>query len=277
MVDRMLKRYGVGWALALLVLELTYINAKSLHYLVQGLNLVDMLFGVVGAIAYSMVTVLVMRLSSRTWLKLVFPLFDVALVLLGFNLRFADDLLGNPVRFWLTVFIALFTGLITYSLGQINAEQHTEDKDTQRINELISKLHAEEVKHSDTLRKLSDTQAKLNELTSLHDETKRMLNDTQKQLSESVAELNQTRRKHDELIGRIKSYDAIAERNAYLESVTRELLRSHILYEAWVSTKRREKSEWDMRIQSLAQQLKQGRDITLEEFNNIKSYSNGSC
>lgn len=36
----MLKRYGVGWALALLVLELTYINAKSLHYMVQGLDLV---------------------------------------------------------------------------------------------------------------------------------------------------------------------------------------------------------------------------------------------
>lgn len=270
MVDRMLKRYGVGWALALLVLELTYINAKSLHYLVQGLNLVDMLFGVVGAIAYSMVTVLVMRLSRRNWLKVVFPLFDVALVLLGFNLRFADDLLGNPIRFWLTVFIALFTGLITYSLGQINAEQHTEDNDTQRINELIGKLHAEQVKHTDTQRMLSDTQAKLNELTSKYNDTNRLLNDTRKQLSETIAEMNQTRHMYDESIGRVKQYDTIAERNAYLEGVTRELLRSHILYEAWISTKRREKSEWDVRIQSLAQQLKQGKDISLEEYNNIK-------
>lgn len=117
---------------------------------------------------------------------------------------------------------------------------------------------------------LSDTQAKLNELTSKYNDTNRLLNDTRKQLSETIAEMNQTRHMYDESIGRVKQYDTIAERNAYLEGVTRELLRSHILYEAWISTKRREKSEWDVRIQSLAQQLKQGKDISLEEYNNIK-------
>lgn len=279
MIDGLLKRYGVGWALTLLVLELTYINTKSLHYLVQGMTAVDTLFGVVGAIAYSMVTVLVMRLSRRGWLKLVFPIFDVMLVLLGFNLRFADELLSNPIRFWLTVFIALFTGLITYSLGQINAEQQDDEartSDQRRIEELIQKLGQRErslaevqAKHNETVNRLNDTQQLLSETKSKLSDTvarfsdmERKLNDTERMLNDTQAELNESK-------GRLSDTEALRKRNEYLENVSRELLRSHILYEAWLATKRRNSSKRDQELLRLAEQIRNGVAVALEDYEKI--------
>lgn len=273
MIDRMLQRYGVGTALALLVCELTYINAKSLHFLVQGMDYIDTVFGVIGAIAYSMVTILVMRLSRRQWLKVVFPIFDIALVLLGFNLRFADDLLGNPVRFWLTVFVALFTGLITYSLGQINADQHADEsrtKDIQRIQELSDRLAQRErynaeitQKHAESSRKLSETQRNLevikrnlDETTSKYDETNRKLNETMHELADTKLRLGETK--------------SLQERNEYLEGVTRELLRSHILYEAWLATKRRKTSRRDSELIRLAELIRQGQSVALADYERIE-------
>lgn len=273
MVDRMLQRYGVGIALALLVLELTYINAKSLHFLVQGMAITDVVFGVVGAIAYSMVTVLVMRLSRRQWLKVVFPLFDIALVLLGFNLRFADDLLGNPVRFWLTVFVALFTGLITYSLGQINAEQHADEsrtRDLQRIQELSDRLAQRErynteitQRHAESSRKLSETQRNLEVVIRNLDETKAKYDETTRKLNETMRELVESRTK----LGETKS---LRERNEYLEGVTRDLLRSHILYEAWLATKRRNTSRRDSELIRLAELIRQGQSVALADYERIE-------
>lgn len=125
---------AIAFALFLLVLELTYINSKSLLFLVSESGLVDKAFAVVGAMAFSVVTVLVMRTSSSKWMRIVFPIFDTLLVFCGFNLKYADNLLGNPVAFYLTIFIALFTGLIMYSLGSIGSklavekQQHAAEK-----------------------------------------------------------------------------------------------------------------------------------------------------
>jgi hypothetical protein len=136
MIDNLLKKYGVGLALTLMVLELAYINAKSLIFMSKGLVGLDQTFnilgvdstmGLVGSFAFSTVTVLIMRLSKRNWLKLVFPLFDFCLVFLGFNIEYAADFYANPFRFWYSIFIAAFAGFTTYSLGQINAEQHETD------------------------------------------------------------------------------------------------------------------------------------------------------
>lgn len=268
----MLKRYGVGWALALLVLELTYINSKSLHYLVQGLAVIDMLFGVIGAVAFSMVTVLIMRLSRRGWLKVVFPLFDVALVLCGFNLRYADELLDNPVRFWLTVFLALFTGLITYSLGQINAEQHdsqAERQAQQRINELIDKLHRREQSYT-------ELQVRHNELTRKIDETERILADTHQKLIEStrklaVMEQNQSESKRiaAECSTLQSEVDALRERNGYLERVSKIMLRNSILYEAWLATKKRSTNQRDAEIIKLAEMIRQGQPVELNMYEKV--------
>lgn len=125
---------AVALALFLLVLELTYINAKSLLYLVSESGLADKAFAIIGSMAFSVVTVLVMRTSSSKWMRIVFPVFDTLLVFCGFNLKYADNLLGNPVAFYLTIFLAVFTGLIMYSLGSIGSRlageklQHTAEK-----------------------------------------------------------------------------------------------------------------------------------------------------
>jgi hypothetical protein len=134
MIDNLLKKYGVGLALTLMVMELAYINAKSLIFMSKGLvglddtfkvHGIDSTMGLVGSFAFSAVTVLIMRLSKRDWLKLVFPVFDFCLVFLGFNIEYADDFYSNPFRFWYSIFIAAFAGFTTYSLGQINADQHS--------------------------------------------------------------------------------------------------------------------------------------------------------
>jgi len=113
---------GIGFALIFLVFELTYINAKSLLFLVAEDGLIDKIFAVIGALAFSMVTILVMRTSSSVWMRIIFPLFDALLVFSGFNLKFADNLTANPIAFGLTIFLAIFTGLIMYGLGTIGSK-----------------------------------------------------------------------------------------------------------------------------------------------------------
>jgi len=134
MIDRFLSKTGVGIALLFMVAELSYINSLSLMYMFNKETVTDIVFGIIGAIAFSIVTVLVMRLGKRNWLKLVFPLFDVALVFCGFNLQHYHDMFENPVRFYMSVFLSAFAGLITYSLGQINDEQHQDTHtDTEKL------------------------------------------------------------------------------------------------------------------------------------------------
>lgn len=108
--------------LILMVLELTYINAKSLLYLVAEMGIIDKTFAIIGALAFSMVTVLIMRTSRSKWMRIIFPIFDSLLVFCGFNLKFANNLMDNPIAFYLTIFFSVFTGLIMYSLGLIGAK-----------------------------------------------------------------------------------------------------------------------------------------------------------
>jgi hypothetical protein len=171
MVDNLLKKYGVGAALTLMILELAYINAKSLIFMSRGLvglddtfNVtgIDSTMGIVGSFAFSAVTVLIMRLSKKEWLKLVFPLFDFMLVFLGFNIEFANDFMANPFRFWYSIFIAAFAGFTTYSLGQINADQHadvTKSKlvSAERENELLHSNIEQTQKENERLRIQRDT------------------------------------------------------------------------------------------------------------------------
>lgn len=116
MVEKLLTRAGIGFALFLMVLELTYINAKSLLYIVDEFGYIDKVFAVIGALAFSMVTVLVMRRTNQLWMKITFPVFDAFLVFCGFNIKFAETMLNNKIAFVLTIAMAVFTGLIMYSL-----------------------------------------------------------------------------------------------------------------------------------------------------------------
>jgi hypothetical protein len=115
--------------MACMVLQLSYINTKSLIYLVEDYDLIGRAFAVIGAVTFSMVTLLVMRTSNRKWVKYVYPVFDILFVFCGFNLRFASNLLANPIAFSLTILIALFSGLITFSLGIIDINKVESDKD----------------------------------------------------------------------------------------------------------------------------------------------------
>jgi hypothetical protein len=144
-----------------MVVELSYINTKSLQYMLPGDGF-EPFFGVVGAIAFSVVTVLIMRLGKLDWLKIAFPLFDVALAFCGFNLNHANNLMDNPIRFALSVFLAGFAGFITYSLGQINAQQHEVDNS----EVLKSKLEKTESDFGVTQTKLEELQSNYGLLSS---------------------------------------------------------------------------------------------------------------
>jgi uncharacterized membrane protein SirB2 len=148
-MDKIINKIGIGLALLFMVMELTYINAKSLFYLVNEFADIDRFFAIVGSLAFSMVTVIVMRKSTEKWPKIVFPVFDTLLVFCGLNLKYYEAIVNgtdNEVRFWLTVFMALFTGLITYSLGIINYKENTaiSEHDAAKVLQLEKKLMQKE-------------------------------------------------------------------------------------------------------------------------------------
>jgi len=113
---------GITITLILLIMELTYINAKSLLFLVAEFGIIDKIFAIIGSIAFSSVTVIIIYTSRTRWMRIIFPTFDALLVFSGFNIKFANNLYDNPIAFWLTVFFAIFTGLIMFSLGNIGSK-----------------------------------------------------------------------------------------------------------------------------------------------------------
>ena len=239
MVDRMLSKLGTGLALLLMFSELTYVNSKSLHYLASAASsylgthtdFIDTFFSVVGAMAFSIVTIIVMRKSREKWVKVVFPLFDTLLVFCGFNLAFADAIVqgnDNPVRFWLSVFMAIFTGLITYSLGLINFLDHEGNSNNQ--HQIIEELKA-------------DNQRNIEELKAIHEGN----SNNQHQIIETLKEeLNET------------------------TQFAEQLLASHILYKSWSARKKSESNRTDdeLRVIHLAERLKQGESVSISEFKN---------
>jgi hypothetical protein len=193
-------------AMACMVLELSYINTKSLFYLVEDFDLVGRTFAVIGAVAFSMVTILVMRTSHQKWVKYVFPVFDIMLVFCGLNLRFANNLLANPVAFALTILIALFVGLITYSLGIIDINKVESDKDA-AMNLLKDSLAS---RANEIERLQSELEVKRSEVSSL-----KSYNNNQ----ETVLKDYKTE------VGRLKS------QLKQLESVLEIYRKSHLLFE----------------------------------------------
>jgi len=266
---------AISFTLILLVLELTYINAKSILYLVAELGYIDKAFAIIGALAFSMVTVLVMRTTSSKWMRVIFPAFDALLVFCGFNVKFANNLLDNPVAFYLTVFYALFVFFIMYGLGKISYERdtnriineptRTNDETNQKLtesNRIIDELkrinHETTEKLNETIRINDETNQKLIESNRIIDELKRINNETTEKLNESnhiIADLKQK----------------LAESNRINNETCRmagQFLRNHILYEAWMSKKKSEQNRngYDARINQLAESIKAGKNISIDEF-----------
>lgn len=135
-----LKSFLINLSLLFMIAELSYINSKSLSNLAGSGQYVHQAFAIVGAIAFSLVTIIVMQQPNLKWQKVVFPVFDAALVFLGFNLDYHPDM-----RIYLTVFMALFAGCIMYSLGKIEYHQGESKEGTQldERNTLLNKARLE--------------------------------------------------------------------------------------------------------------------------------------
>lgn len=158
-----MKKTFFYFALIFLVLELTYLNSKSLIFLTEDHDIIGKVFSVIGATMFAMITVLVMRTSGIKWAKYVFPLFDALLFFCALNLHFSDNLLANPIRFSLTIFFALFTGMITYSLGIININQ---DHSETEIESLKSEVLSSESEIKSLQSELSARQTEIGSLNS---------------------------------------------------------------------------------------------------------------
>jgi hypothetical protein len=241
MFDKAIKNFGVGVALLLMFFELTYVNSKSLLFLVSAESPVDNFFSIVGAMGFSVVTILVMRKSSDRWVKLTFPVFDALLVFCGYNLQFAQDIQSgtdNEVRFWLSVFMSVFTGIITYSLGLINYTDHVSD-----VND--SKRYAEEVER-------------------IKAETSRIIDEIQEQKSYLDAAVDDSNSKVDELTSLLEAEQT--KRNRY-EKAAREFMVNHVCFIAWGARKKNESNRTpaETRAIQLAQRLKAGETIELND------------
>lgn len=167
MFDKVINRIGVSLSLLLIICELTYVNAKSLLSMVPNAAPIDTVMSWVGSLAFSMVTVVVMRKANNGWFKIIFPLFDSALVFLGFNIS-NPNTHDNPVHLWLSLFFAVFTGFITYALGLINRNEHKSDS-----NSLVNDFEVRESELTNSYNSLMETHnSVLHQFNSLSGELK---------------------------------------------------------------------------------------------------------
>ncbi len=122
-----LSESGVSYALFFVMVELIGINTYSLHYVLQSQNesLTNWMPAFIGALAYSITTIVVMQRQGHAQLKRILPTLDALLVLLGMNINILDQAADgtlNYVAVILSLLYAVFSAVITYSLGQINNE-----------------------------------------------------------------------------------------------------------------------------------------------------------
>lgn len=177
-----LRTVLINIALVGMIAELSHINSKSLLHLAASSELIHQIFAVVGAIAFSIVTIIVMQQESMKWQKVTFPIFDAILVFLGFNLDIHSDM-----RIYLTVFMALFVGMIMYSLGKIESKSG-ESKESSQLKKEIERSNSLGKQLDDVKRELRDSinsasenvvllQGKDSEMNSLQSELVRLKTD----------------------------------------------------------------------------------------------------
>lgn len=177
MFDRVTNRIGISITLFLVIAYLAWTNYKSLIFLTNSSQLEELLFCGVGALAFSMVTVMVMRNTRAKIALFTFPLFDVAFVFFGSNIHHAQMLADEPVRFWLSVVVALFTGVTIFSLSLIKAGDHIPDigkkvsESDERYNLLLGEYKSLQsdftTKQSELVKIRGDCEVMQNENTNL--------------------------------------------------------------------------------------------------------------
>lgn len=162
--DETIRVGGIGLALFFVFLELVYINSKSLFYLDGGKGYISLIFAIIGSMAYSSTTIAVMRRAGHKRMKTVLPWFDALLVFFGYNLNLLVHIETgefNPMAFVLSIFIAVFTGVITYGLGMLNFEERTAEVESQKPQtdqekETLRKELAEASARENTLRTIAE-------------------------------------------------------------------------------------------------------------------------
>ena len=160
--DETVRVGGIGLALFFVFLELVYINTKSLFYLDGNEGILSLTFAIVGSLAYSSTTIAVMRRQGHRNMKIILPLFDTMLVFTGYNINLFDSPEAiNPMRLALSVFISLFTGIITYGLGMLNFEERSVAGEAGNSSQAVSSLTAQ-VNESNQV--IADLTAKLDEM-----------------------------------------------------------------------------------------------------------------
>ncbi|MBR8534409.1 hypothetical protein KDU71_02470 [Carboxylicivirga sediminis] len=151
-MNKKLQTFLTNLALLGMIAELSYINSKSLLHLANNQGSIHQAFAIVGAIAFSIVTIIIMQQSHLKWQKVAFPVFDAALVFLGFNLDIHPDM-----RIFMTIFMALFAGIIMYSLGLIEYRQG-ETKESKQLAYQIARANSLGKELEATKSKLTDAQ-----------------------------------------------------------------------------------------------------------------------
>ena len=164
--DIFIRDGGVGASLFFLLFMLIIVNAHSLHFLF-GNGVLNWLFSIFSAIGFSLATISVLRKPVSAWMKYTFPLFDGALVFLGFNI-----LDGLPVKPIMIILFSAFTIAILMGLGFINYHENSKldaEKDLRSeveslkttIKRLDTSLESERTRLASVKTTLSDTLAEM--------------------------------------------------------------------------------------------------------------------
>ena len=95
----------------------------------------SLLPALIGATAFSITTVVVMRREGFLWAKLIVPVFDFFLMFLGFNINYLFKDNSTNAFIWLSLFFSVFAAFITGVLGFINyKERKNESTHLESVN-----------------------------------------------------------------------------------------------------------------------------------------------
>ncbi|MBN1250672.1 MAG: hypothetical protein JXA16_00955 [Bacteroidales bacterium] len=164
--DIFIRDGGVGSSMFFVLMMLIIVNTHSLHFLF-GDGILNWVFAIFSAIGFSIATTAVIRKPVAEWMKYLFPVFDMFLVFLGFNL------LNNniPVHFIMTLLFSAFTGAILIGLGTINYNENTKEAEETNFKRQISEL---EIKVTNLKSKITEKEFQNNKLQTDNNELKEL-------------------------------------------------------------------------------------------------------
>jgi hypothetical protein len=156
--DIFIRDGGIGASLFFVLITLIGVNAHSLHFLF-GDGVISWIISIIGGLGCGIATTAVIRKPVSLWLKFLFPIFDIMLVFLGLNF----DNYNLDARFVLTLIFPLFFGAILASLGTINYNEQSLNKEEIDLKGKISELELIIKSH---LSKITEFESKISNLTS---------------------------------------------------------------------------------------------------------------